>query len=357
MARTKGITLLGRSVRSALLVILAVGGLGLVPASTSQALPSTQAARPSGQWSMFMNGPLRRGRTPIVGAQSSHLAWRISVETNYGGPVVGRDGTIYQGTFGRQLLALNPDGTTKWAVTVPSVVESTPAILADGRICFLAGGILYVVNPDGSFSWRFRTGGVFDEAAPAIGSDGTIYTAGYSVMYALHPDGTLRWSYDVGQVITGAPAVTRGGVAYVPSGDLYALDPTGSLLWEWVHPRGSYGIGGSPAVGADGTIYVNSFNPTVYAINPDGTTKWTYQADTCCTPDVPSSPALGADGTIYFGATHYNPHPNVPSVFALNPDGTLKWQYDDPEGGYLRTPPAIGFGHRVYAGSGSGFFA
>src|SRR6266536_5500237 len=294
MARTKGITLLGRSVRSALLVILAVGGLGLVPASTSQALPSTQAARPSGQWSMFMNGPLRRGRTPIVGAQSSTLAWRISVETNYGGPVVGRDGTIYQGTFGRQLLALNPDGTTKWAVTVPSVVESTPAILADGRICFLAGGILYVVNPDGSFSWRFRTGGAFDEAAPAIGSDGTIYTAGYSVMYALHPDGTLRWSYDVGQLITGAPSVTRGGVAYVPSGNLYALDPTGSLLWEWVAPPAPTASGGPrPWVPTGPSTSTRSTRPSTRSTPtapPSGRSPPGMAVMPTCLPPPPSGP-------------------------------------------------------------------
>src|SRR6266487_3938768 len=82
------------------------------PADQMSSSTERDLARPSGQWSMFMNGPLRRGRTPIVGAQTSHLAWRISTETNYGGPVVGRDGTIYQGTFAGQLLALNPDGTT-----------------------------------------------------------------------------------------------------------------------------------------------------------------------------------------------------------------------------------------------------
>ncbi len=164
-------------------------------------------------------------------------------------------------------------------------------------------------------------------------------------------------------------------------------------------PTGSYGIGGSPAVGADGTIYVNSFNPTVYAINPDGTTKWTFTAGDCCDADVPSSPAIGADGTVYVGETllagleadgvmlainpdgtlkweaHHGRDPTSPSVggdgtiyygaytdgiagplYALDPNGSLRWEYDDPNGGYVRTPPAIGLGRRVYAGSVSGFF-
>jgi hypothetical protein len=32
-------------------------------------------------------------------------------------------------------------------------------------------------------------------------------------------------------------------------------------------------------------------------------------------------------------------------------------RYDEPEGGYLRTPPAIGKGQRIYAGSLYAFFA
>ena len=32
----------------------------------------------------------------------------------------------------------------------------------------------------------------------------------------------------------------------------------------------------SPAIGADGTIYVGSLDHNLYAINPDGTPKWTY---------------------------------------------------------------------------------
>src|SRR6266508_327628 len=192
----------GRLTNRTLFIALAAAFVQLVPASPVRALsssgpkdlggisPYTGVPRPSGQWSMFMNGPQRRGRTPIVGAQSSTLAWRISTETNGGGPAVGRNGTIYQGTDFGQLLALNPDGTTKWIVTFPYIIESTPAILLDGRIAFVDdGGFLDVVNANGTFSWRFYTGGAFNDAAPAVGRDGTIYTAGRQILYALHADG------------------------------------------------------------------------------------------------------------------------------------------------------------------------
>jgi outer membrane protein assembly factor BamB len=393
--------------RTVLILSLATASLVLMRASTVSAIPSSTAERsapgtsfsderalprPSGQWSMFMNGPQRRGWTPIVGAQTSTLAWRISTETNYGGPVIGRDGTIYQGTFAGQLLALNPDGTTNWIVSVPYIVESTPAILLDGRIAFADdGGYLNVVNPDGSFSWRHYTGNVFQNGSPAIGADGTIYTTGYRRVRALSPNGTFLWSFK--PPISPSPvAVGPGGVVYFISGGLIALARDGSLLWQSSQFVGSTG---APTVASDGTIYVNGNPATVYAFYPDGTLKWSYQVDSCCSPDVSATPALGqdgtiyvgeyvstggvmvalnpdgslkwradlgtsptaaaigGDGTIYFGSGSHNPS----SLYALNPDGTLKWQYDDPSGAYVRTPPAIGLGHRVYAGSGEGLFA
>jgi len=169
-------------------------------------------------------------------------------------------------------------------------------------------------------------------------------------------------------------------------------------MWDWA-PVDSK-LGGAPALGTDGTIYVNSFKPpTLYAIRPDGTLKWSYQASDCCSEDVPSSPAIGRDGTIYVGEevavgrttegivlalnpdgslrwqSHLGYSPTaisvggdgtiyfgsgsglLVSVFALNPDGSLNWEYDEPDGGYVRTSPAIGRGQRVYAGSDEAFFA
>ena len=48
---------------------------------------------------------------------------------------------------------------------------------------------------------------------------------------------------------------------------------TGTQKWELV--TGGE-VNSSPAVGADGTIYVGSFDDNVYALNPDSTLEWEF---------------------------------------------------------------------------------
>ena len=57
-------------------------------------------------------------------------------------------------------------------------------------------------------------------------------------------------------------------------------------------------IDSSPAIGSDGTIYVGSDDYNLYAINSNGTLKWSYATGSWYN----SSPAIGSDSTIYVGS-------------------------------------------------------
>ena len=100
----------------------------------------------------------------------------------------------------------------------------------------------------------------------------------------------------------------------------------------------------SPAIGADGTIYVGTIDTAdlLYAVTDGGqgvvAQKWAFKAG----DDVESSPAIGSDGTIYVGADDDN-------LYALNPDGTLKWKF--ATGSYVYSSPAIGADGTIYVGS------
>lgn len=105
----------------------------------------------------------------------------------------------------------------------------------------------------------------------------------------------------------------------------------------WTYQTGGKITAGA-AIGVDGTLYFGAQDKKVYALNPDGTLKWAYAHNY---PIYYSSPAIGLDGTIYIGAD---------KVLAINPNGTLKWSYGGVNiTGLINATPAIGSDGTIYA--------
>jgi outer membrane protein assembly factor BamB len=158
--------------------------------------------------------------------------------------------------------------------------------------------------------------------------------------------GTLKWRYFTSNYrqIYSSPAIGLDGTIYFGSMNdtLYALNPNGTLKWSFSTNRDIYS---SPAIGSDGTIYFGSYDNYLYALNPDGSLKWRYDAGT----SIHSSPAIGQDGTIYFGQMVGEYYPGY--FIALNPDGSLKWRY--PTNSDIYSSPSIGQDGTVYFGSWS----
>jgi outer membrane protein assembly factor BamB len=163
----------------------------------------------------------------------------------------------------------------------------------------------------------------------------------------------LPWSFKTGGAIHTVPAIGNDGTIYVSSDDhfLYAINPDGTKKW-------SYETGdvlSSPAIGSDGTIYVGSNDRQLYAINPDGTLKWVYPTFSL----LVSSPAIGIDGTIYFGGpdldiTLYPICGELIAVqfshlYAITPSGTLKWSI--ALSGRMDSSPAVGTDGIIYVGT------
>jgi outer membrane protein assembly factor BamB len=150
----------------------------------------------------------------------------------------------------------------------------------------------------------------------------------------------LKWSFTTGDRVTSSPAIGADGTIYVGSYDhnLYAINPDGTQKWSFT--TGDR-VTSSPATGADGTIYVGSLDRVFYAINPDGSRKWSFTTG----DRVTSSPAIGADGTIYVGSYDHN-------LYAINPDGSLKWAFTT--GREVYSSPDIGADGTIYVGSNDG---
>jgi outer membrane protein assembly factor BamB len=201
-------------------------------------------------------------------------------------------------------------------------------------------------SPDGTLKWSYDTGDYINGPA-AIGDNGTIYFPSLNYLYALNPDGTLKWrspgraDYPLGS----APAIGEDGTIYINThnGVLHAFRHNGAFAWKFSTPGIVMDVPSSPAIGADGTVYFGGAGEYqgrggyFYALNPAGSLKWKYFAG--CDQTAPS---IGGDGTIYFGTNDCH------AIRALNPDGTLKWCYGKSLGAYMRSAPAIGREGRLY---------
>jgi PKD repeat protein len=178
------------------------------------------------------------------------------------------------------------------------------------------------------------TGGLADTAWPKLQRD--LNNTGQSP-YNGPQTNTSIWNYTTGTIGYASPVIGADGTIYVGSYDckVYAINPDGTLKWTYATGGSIYG---SVTIGADGTIYVGSGDHKVYAINPDGTLKWTYTTGN----QIMGSVAIGVDGAIYVGSDDYK-------VYAINPDGTLKWTYTT--GNTIQGSAAIGKDGTIYIGS------
>ncbi|TKJ43197.1 cell surface protein [candidate division TA06 bacterium B3_TA06] len=228
---------------------------------------------------------------------------------------LAKDGTVFMAIYWR-LIALDTsyyDFEPRWVFNSPELgrFECPPAIGMDGTIYLgSTDGKLYALNPDSTLKWEFETDDNIS-SSPVIGANGTLYLGSSdSCFYAVNPDGSLKWKFKTGSFIFSAAAIGEDGTIYFGSEDrhIYALSEGGKLKWRYKTDIWDFS---SPVVGADGVIYIgpgegcsllrliSNFRlrgkPFIYAINPDGTLKWKYRVRSNI-----SDPTLGADGTLYF---------------------------------------------------------
>ena len=189
-----------------------------------------------------------------------------------------------------------------------SYLPGTPALAADGTLYHVNGGYSLYALTD-SVSGLLSTKWTYTPGANAV------------LMYspALSGDCTTLYA-NVLNVTTGTGALVALNVVSNPAA------PT--LLWTYTLPLGesitgapmytSDVFGYAPTVAADGTIYIGSNDDLLYAIRPNGTLKWTFMGSQYA--GFYSIPAIGIDGTVYMGnADGY--------LYAVYPNGAQRWSF------------------------------
>ena len=342
-------------------------------------------------WPMYCHNARHTGRSPYNTVDTWDEIWTCKVYgTSYHcAPVIDSEGVIYVGRG--DLYAIYPNGTVKWKFDYSGWSETAPALDENGIVyigtSIISPTLFAVFTSNGTTKWEYFVGNHID-SSPVIGDDGTIYISDWNGdIHAIYPNGTSKWMYHTGDVCTSSPAIGLDGTIYVGSHDnyVYALYPNnGTLKWKyntgsWVHGSATIGDDGTVYIGSDnsllyafypnngtvkwevsigptwcspaldeyGTLYVGVFQERFYAINSNGTIKWTYVAPGRIW--FGASAALSADGFIYFGTTWMDGGEGA--FIVLNPDGSERWKIVG--GPLFETSPAIGQDGTVYACSSS----
>lgn len=147
---------------------------------------------------------------------------------------------------------------------------------------------------------------------------------------------SVCWEYSGGGR-RAAPSLGVDGTVYLTVGrrPIVALDPSdGSELWPDAGAPVAIADRSQPAVAADGTIYMGSRNNALWAFEPDGDNKWQFQVFT--DGDVSTPPTIGPDNTVYMGSDSLG----AGRLFAINPNGTEKWM-TILGGGLKQVSPAL----------------
>ncbi len=206
-------------------------------------------------------------------------------------------------------------GKTKWSISLSGQIK-TIALSKDEQTLYVTSSsftALKADNGDELFSVS-NLGG--DLSTPIVDpSNGWVYFGSDNkFVYAVDPKTKRRvWSFKLQDPAHFyPPALGKDGTLYVVARDTLYAFKNRQLKWKQNYVI-SAGIVSHPTVSNDGTIYVCGKDNQLYAVKPDGTTRWskTVGAKTPC-----SGVALDDDGTVYVGGD---------SLYAFNPDGTSKW--------------------------------
>ena len=198
-----------------------------------------------------------------------------------------------------------PSSTTTYLL----LSSTSPALSPDGTTVYVQAndGCLYAIDAgNGHQNWVFTvryTETVW--SAPTVAPDGTIYYTNTNVFYAIDPSGIMRWNFTMIATSDSTPAIGADGTVYVGAygGKLYAFSPSGVLKWTFTAQLGN-GFN-SPVVDAAGVIYYADAL-SLYAISPTGSLVWNNTVATTSGPNanlclqVTRAITLGPN-TLYFG--------------------------------------------------------
>lgn len=257
-------------------------------------------------------------------------------------PAIGADDTIYVGGDGLHAIRPDGTSAWTYGVSGVTWVQSPAVIDAAGNLYFGTSGFpggpglgsAVSVDAAGALRWEvpMHTGQVVNSPAFSVDASKVYFSAGGSLYCLASATGTTVWRYQFPEnllpgfpfplLVAASPAIDEHDNAYVgASGVFYAIRADGSgLLWS--KPLGVF-LYSSPALGNDRNLYFGFGGvggQNVAAVDmATGQTRWTVDL----AADVGGSPAIVADGRLYVGAMSIDGKPGNLAVIQTDSTGLL----------------------------------
>jgi outer membrane protein assembly factor BamB len=320
------------------------------PIAPTRALTGSVAGRSFAPWPGFARDPRHGGAADVVGPRHGKIRWQRRLEGPVvPGPAVGENGVVYAASNGGVLHAIALDsGHDLWTFdgggSYGQDLSTTPALLPDGTVLWPGpNSTLFALSPQGKMLWSARLSA--QPLSPVVMKDGSIVvgdTAGK--LEDLVPGGSgapsVRWALELGGTSFGSPALGADGTIYTTTEQGLVAVRDGHVLWRFP-ARSPSEV--SAAVAPDGTVIFGT-NDSEYGISPQGKELWRHPNGT----RTYSSPIVTQDGLAYYGDNHGF----VTVLDADSGETVARYGVEDPPG--VWTAVAVDGRHDLYYGTASG---
>lgn len=166
-------------------------------------------------------------------------------------------------------------------------------------------------------NWKVQLQSTLTTSNPVIDKDNNIiFGTNDGMLLTIGTDGVMRSSLKIADGLLSSPVIGNEGVIFVCSSgevnSLYALDPSGELLWKNSNFDEFHF---DPVMDADGNIYLTTWYE-IAKINREGKLIWRYPCQ-----NISSCPVFDSFDNIYFSSRGDDGW-----ILSLDSNGNLRWK-------------------------------
>lgn len=268
--------------------------VGTIPSGNFvQSTPAIGATR------VFFSTDNNMGAGAVISINRAGLfiEWLNNTGSISGSPNLGPEGdVVYMRNNGEINRVSESTGTPVWTKPGFSNPKGTVMFLrSDNQVVFSHGNSVTALNwSDGSLAWTYNSGS--KNGGVAVAPDGSVVFGNeLGRVIALTSAGVHKWTRFTTNVVNATPAFGFDGEVYIGSHDwaVYAYRLSDGLpLWNFLT---NHWIDRQATVDVNGRIYIQSRLGNLYCLNPNGTLIWTRQIG----GDPRGPMTFDGDGTLY----------------------------------------------------------